>query len=225
VTKFIIFITIVFACLNVFVADASEVRVNAGFGGYLSKDVVSIKEMRFKNVVHQQYDFSCGAAALATLLKYGYKVEGINEPDIVKEMIEKGDPNQIKEKGFSLLDLKKMAERKGFQSNGYKVKAENLIKLKIPVILLMNTRGYKHFVVLKGIKDERVYLADPAFGNRSVPFKGFVESWDEVVLVVYKQTEKGVLLDIDTELKAPTDNVIRILGLGLKNYVRLPGEF
>jgi len=224
-TKFIIFITIIFACFNVFVADASEVRVNAGFGGYLSKDVVSIKEMRFKNVVHQQYDFSCGAASLATLLKYGYKVEGINEADIVKEMIEKGDPNQIKEKGFSLLDLKKMAERKGFQSNGYKVKAENLIKLKIPVIILMNTRGYKHFVVFKGIKDERIYLADPAYGNRSVPFKEFVGSWDEIVLVVYKKTEKGVLLDIDTELKAPTDNVIRLIGLGLKNYVRLPGEF
>ena len=62
-TKFLIFITIIFACFNVSVADASEVRVNAGFGGYLSKDVVSIKEMRFKNVVHQQYDFSCGAAS------------------------------------------------------------------------------------------------------------------------------------------------------------------
>lgn len=224
-TKFIIFIPIIIACVNILIADASEVRINTGFGGYLSKDVVSIKEMKFKNVVHQQYDFSCGAAALATLLKYGYKVEGINEPDIVKEMIEKGDPNQIKEKGFSLLDLKKMAERKGFQSNGYKVKAENLIKLKIPVIILLNTRGYKHFVVLKGIKDERAYFADPAFGNRSIPFKDFTESWDEVVLVVYKKTEKGILLEVHTDFQAPTDSVVRILGLGLRNYVRLPGEF
>jgi predicted double-glycine peptidase len=211
--------------VNILVAEASEVRINTGFGGYLSKDVVSIKERKFKNIVHQQYDFSCGAASLATLLKYGYKVEGINEADLVKEMIEKGDPKQIREKGFSLLDLKKMAERKGFQSNGYKVKAENLTKLKIPVIILLNTKGYKHFVILKGIKNERAYFADPAFGNRSIPFKDFVESWDEAVLVVYKKTEKGILLEIDTDFQAPTDSVVRLLGLGLRNYVRLPGEF
>ena len=63
--------------------------------------------MRFKNVVHQQYDFSCGARLLATLLKYGYKVEGINEADIVKENDRKGDPNQIKEKGFFSLGFEK----------------------------------------------------------------------------------------------------------------------
>ena len=85
----------------------------------------------------------------------------------------------------------------------------------------MNTRGYKHFVVFKGIKDERIYLADPAYGNRSVPFKEFVGSW-MIRPCGVKKTEKGVLLDIDTELKAPTDNVIRLMA-STKKYVRLGG--
>jgi hypothetical protein len=223
--KYIISALMTLCCFNVFVADASEVRINAGFGGYTSKNVVSIREMRYKHIVPQQYDFSCGAASMATLLKYGYGVEAVKEQDIVKEMIEKGDPEQIREKGFSLLDLKKYAERKGYQSNGYKVKPENLTKIKIPVIILLTTRGYKHFVILKGIKDGRAYLADSALGNRSVAFQDFVESWDGVVLVVYKKTDKDVSLALDTGLKAPTDNIVKLLGLGLRNYVRLPGEF
>lgn len=191
----------------------------------MSKSVTSMREMKFKNIVPQQYDFSCGAASMATLLKYGYRVEDIKEEDIVKEMIEKGDPDKIKEKGFSLLDLKKLAERKGYQSNGYKVKIENLAKIKIPVIILINTKGYKHFVILKGIKDRRAYLGDPALGNKSISIEDFIESWDEVVLVVYKKTDKGVSLPLDTELRAPTEHLVKILGLGLRNYVRLPGEF
>ena len=223
--RFFIVILGIFLLSNGFIAYASEVRVNAAVGGYMSKSVTSMREMKFKNIVPQQHDFSCGAASMATILKYGYGVDEINEANIVREMIEKGDPEKIKEKGFSLLDLKRYAERNDFQSNGYKVKPENLTKLKIPVIVLMNTRGYKHFVILKGIKNGRAYLADPALGNRSIPFKDFVESWDETVLVVYKKTDKGILLALDTGLKAPTESIVKILGLGLRNYVRLPGEF
>jgi hypothetical protein len=224
-TKFIITVLMILGSFNVFLADASEVRVNAGFGGYTSKNVVSIREMKYTNIVPQQYDFSCGAASMATLLKYGYGAEDVKERDVVKEMIEKGNPEQIREKGFSLLDLKKYAERNGYQSMGYKVKPENLTKIKIPVIILLTTRGYKHFVILKGIKDERAYVADSALGNRSMSFQDFVKSWDEVVLVVYKKTDKEISLPLETELKAPKDNIISVLGLGLRNYVRLPGEF
>jgi predicted double-glycine peptidase len=100
-----------------------------------------------------------------------------------------------------------------------------LPKLKIPVIVLLNTRGYKHFVVLKGIKDGRAYLADPALGNRSVPAKEFVESWDGVAFVVFKKTDKEVALPLDTALKAPVSTVIGLKELGITNYIRLPGEF
>jgi len=206
-------------------APNSTVMFRTSSGAYMSKSVVSLREARYKSIVPQQFDFSCGAASLATLLKYVYGIEDAQEAEIAKEMIEKGDQEKIREKGFSLLDMKKYAERKGFQANGYKVKTENLAKLKIPVIVLITTRGYKHFVVLKGMKDERAYFADPAIGNRSVPLQEFVKSWDEVVFVVYKKMENQSTLALDTGLKAPIGNVLGVTELGLRNYIRLPGEF
>ncbi|MBI5026962.1 MAG: C39 family peptidase, partial [Nitrospirae bacterium] len=191
-------------------SGATTVMVRTNFGGYLSKKVVSVREMRFKDIVPQQYDFSCGAASMATIFKYLYGVEGVKEEEIVKDMIAKGDQDLIKEKGFSLLDMKKYAERHGFQANGYKVKAENLSKLRIPTIVLMNTRGYTHFVVLKGVKDGRAYLADPAAGNRAVPLEEFMESWDSVVFVVYKKTDRDLTLTLNTAMRPPVSNVLRL---------------
>ncbi len=204
---------------------STPVRVRTNYTGYITKHVVSLREMRFKNIVPQRFDFSCGSASLATIFKYAYGVEEAKEIDIAKEMIEQGDQQKIREKGFSLLDMKKYAERKGFQANGYKVKAENLVKLKIPLIVLLNTKGYKHFVVLKGTKDNRAYLADPAIGNRSVSVEEFVKSWDGVVFLVYKKVEKEIALPLNTQPRAPVENVLGATEGGMRGYTRLPGEF
>lgn len=204
---------------------STTVMVRTPFGGYISKEVLSIREMRFKGIIHQRYDFSCGAASMATLLRYVYNVEDISEEKIAEEMIEIGDPELIRKKGFSLLDMKKYAERHGFQANGYKVEAEKLLKIKIPTIILLDTRGYKHFVVLKGMKDGRVYLADPAAGNRSTNFDEFVKSWDGVVFVVYKKTDVSDTLALNEAMKVPVDNVLWINEVGMRNYVPLRGEF
>lgn len=49
--------------------------VGTGSGRYALK-VTSLKEARFRTTVRQQFDFSCGSAALATLLThhYGHRV-------------------------------------------------------------------------------------------------------------------------------------------------------
>jgi len=38
--------------------------------GAMEKEVISIQERKFLNVVRQKTDFSCGAASLATLLRF-----------------------------------------------------------------------------------------------------------------------------------------------------------
>jgi uncharacterized protein len=203
----------------------TTVMVRTGFGGYITKKVISVRELRYKDMVPQKCDFSCGAAAMATLLKYGYDVGEVKEEEVTKEMIEKGDQKRIREKGFSLLDLKHYAERHGFQANGYKVKAENLPKITIPSIVLLNTKRYQHFVVLKGIVDQRAYFADPALGNRSVPLSDFVESWDGVLFLVYKKTDQELSLPLSETLKPPTQNILNFQELGMTHYIRIPGEF
>lgn len=206
-------------------ANAAVVTVRTGLGGYVTKEVTSIREMRFKNVVPQKYDFSCGAAAVATILKYGFKIEDVHEEEIVKDMIENGNKELIKEKGFSLLDLKKYAERKGFSANGYKLAGEKLLDLKIPAIVLLNTKGYEHFVVLKSADKEKIYLADPAIGNRAIPFNEFLEAWNSIVFVVYKKTDRDIVMKHDASFRPDIANVITLKNTGIRSDIPLKGEF
>jgi uncharacterized protein len=39
--------------------------------------------------------------------------------------------------------------------------------------------GYNHFVVFRGMRGNRVLLADPAFGNRTMLAEKFVAAWLE----------------------------------------------
>ena len=54
-------------------APAAEVPVRLNLyeeGGVLTKQVKSLKEMRQRQMIPQTRDYSCGAASLATLLRY-----------------------------------------------------------------------------------------------------------------------------------------------------------
>jgi uncharacterized protein len=80
--------------------------------------VRSLLEMRQKNVVVQQWDTSCGAAALATLLKYQHGL-AVSEKQVAEAMLRKGDPLKVKMRGgFSLLDLKRYADARGLEGVG-----------------------------------------------------------------------------------------------------------
>jgi predicted double-glycine peptidase len=105
----------------------------------------------------------------------------------------------------------------------------NLEKLRIPTIILLAVGRYTHFVVLKGIRGDRVYVADPAFGNRSVAISDFAKSWNDVVfLVVSPKGEGGTELPLEATPAAPTTSVLTIQELGIGSFSffqRLPGEF
>jgi len=148
--------------------------------------VTSYVSLRFKQVVKQGYDLSCGAAALATLLTYYYGIK-VNEKDLIDKVFSTSSDEtkkKISQGGFSMLELKHLGESYGFAAAGFKVDdAAKLAKLKIPALTLITIRGYSHFVVLKGISRGQVFIADPAFGNRSRPLDRFAKEWDGVILV------------------------------------------
>jgi ABC-type bacteriocin/lantibiotic exporter with double-glycine peptidase domain len=48
---------------------------------------------------------------------------------------------------------------------------------KAPLIVPVRLRGYPHFVVFRGILGNRVLLADPAFGNRTMTVDRFERAW------------------------------------------------
>src|SRR5471032_3439383 len=65
------------------------------------KHVQSIRERRFSDLVEQKTDFSCGAAALATLLRQAYWLD-VDEDHIIKGMLVNADQNLVRTQGFSM---------------------------------------------------------------------------------------------------------------------------
>ncbi len=141
----------------------------------------SLLELRREGVVTQQWDLSCGAAALTTLLKYQYG-ETLSERAVATALMRReeyiANPDLVRfGNGFSLLDLKRYVEGRGYVGRGYgKMNQDDLIELA-PLIVPVNLLGYDHFVVFRGIARDRVLLADPAWGNRTMPWAKFEAAW------------------------------------------------
>jgi len=181
-------------------------------GAMITVQRKSMVDLRFVNIMRQQFDLSCGAAALGTLFNYFYG-EKFDEREIIADIVKTGDKAKIERDGFSMLELKQFGERRGYVVRGFQVtKPEALAELKIPYLTLINSRGYNHFVIVKGVKDGIVYIADPAFGNRSMPLDEFVPAWSKVILVYLSQTKKpNNQFALEPSLRAPTNQVVQIL--------------
>ena len=203
------------AALALTVSAASCPRVaHAGdiaFWGYSAGDmdikVRSLKEARFTRVVKQQYDFSCGSAAVATLLSYHYD-QPVSETQVFKEMFAVGDQEHIERYGFSLLDMKRYLESHNYVADGFRISLSRLRELGVPAIALIQVKGYRHFVVVKGVDDSRVLLGDPARGVRSVNVKDFDAAWNGIAFIVRNNAEVGkqhfnMKQDWDTLAAAP----------------------
>ena len=137
-------------------------------------------------------------------------------------MLEGGDQEKIKREGFSLLDMKRFAESRGYETKGFGITDEVLDRLTIPTVTLMNTRGYSHFVVLKGARDDKVFLADPALGNRVMSRGEFVDEWSGVVLFVAAERDDDTaspLKRLVAQNPAPEEDVHNLQYLGLRNQI------
>jgi predicted double-glycine peptidase len=96
---------------------------------------------------------------------------------VIQGMLGLSDENLVKQRGFSLLDIKHYVEALGMRGRGYRVDEARLRKLRVPGIVLMDVRGFRHFVVLKQVVGDIVEVADPMLGNRSVPISEFLQAW------------------------------------------------
>lgn len=165
--------------------QAATIRLgNIVSGTVINKEVQSIRERRFENLVEQHTDFSCGAASLATILKYAYQRPEATEQNVLAGMLEVSDPEVVMSRGFSLLDLKNYVQTLGYRGRGYEVAPDTLDAVSIPVIVLLDLEGYKHFVVVKKASGDRVYVGDPALGNRVMERDNFLDSWNGIIFAI-----------------------------------------
>ncbi|MCY1282737.1 Lactococcin-G-processing and transport ATP-binding protein LagD [compost metagenome] len=167
-----------------FGAQAAQIPVAALAGGGLAyKTVESVRERKFRDLVQQQTDFSCGAAALATILRQAYRLD-VSERMVIEGMLHHADPDTVRNLGFSMLDMKRYVESIGLRARGYRVSDEQFRRVQMPVIVLLDVRGYKHFVVMQRTRGDWVYIGDPVLGHKRYGFEDFRKGWNGVILAV-----------------------------------------
>ena len=185
-------VVMVAALLAPALACATNVVVQASPGTSYPVKMTSLKEARFRNTIRQKYDFSCGSAAVATLLTYQYGVP-TDEQSAFDVMYTHGNQAKIGKEGFSLLDIKRFLASRGFDADGFDVPLQKLDDEGIPAIVLINERGYHHFVVVKGYRNGRVLVGDPARGTRAMSKRRFDDMWNNhVVFVIHNERERAI---------------------------------
>ncbi|WP_336032449.1 C39 family peptidase [Acinetobacter pittii] len=168
-------------------------------------------EDQFRGIVRQAYDYSCGSAALTTLLN-GYVGTTLTEQQTMSGLLQYGEYQRIIERrSFSLLDMKRFVTAIGLDSGGYRGEFSDLVNLGQPAIVPISYAGFKHFVVYKAYKDGRVYVADPALGNISFDENRFKEVWDNNTLFVVSVPEsqrKDLLALKDSDMRHVEDATV-----------------
>ncbi len=206
---------LIFGMLLADLAGASRLHFS-GIGSGYSVPVTSMKESRFSATLRQQYDFSCGSAAVATLLTHQYGVP-VTEEMVFEAMYEHGDQAKIRREGFSLLDIKRYLATHGFAADGFAQPLEKLAEAGLPAIVLINDKGYHHFVVVKGLRDGRVLIGDPATGARAVERASFEAIWvNRLLFVIHNRQEQArfnQVADWNAAPRAPLASGVRREGL------------
>jgi len=176
--------------------------------------VEPLSTQKFKNIVRQAYDYSCGSAALTTLLDY-YLGRNFQERHVMEGLLEYGETDKIVERrGFSLLDMKRLVTALGHPAGGFKATVDDLVELEHPAIVPIEYAGFKHFVIVRDVIDGRVFIADPAVGNISFSLTRFQEVWDRNVLFIVFPGDKKPINKLEI-----TDEDLRFVDESTLNVV------
>ncbi|MGE4609511.1 MAG: C39 family peptidase [Myxococcota bacterium] len=154
--------------------------------GSFAVSVRSMQELRYLETVRQGYDFSCGSAALATLLTFHYD-RPTSEIQVFEKMWNQGDQAKIREHGFSLLDMKRYLESEGMAADGFKIPASRIGKIGVAGLILLEKLDTPHFVVVIGESNGELLVSDPARGIWNMSLEEVEKLWNSVFFVVREQ--------------------------------------
>lgn len=120
--------------------------------------------------VIQMEAVECGAAALGIVLGYYGQHVSLEELRV---------SCGVSRDGVNAFNIIRAAESYNLSGKGYEVDAKNINEVHTPAILYWENN---HFVVLEGVKKDRVYINDPATGPRVIHFDDFKRQFSRVVL-------------------------------------------
>ena len=186
------------ACL-LLLGGASARAGDVGFAGVLPNGAAAAEGGEHAGTALPQrgtpaHRLQLRAAALATLLRHAYHLD-TDEATVIEGMM--GCPTRAGGRArFSLLDIKRYVESLGMRGRGYRIDEARLRTLRVPGLVLMDVRGFRHFVVLKQVRDGVVEVADPILGNRSLALPEFLAAWPSraVFVVIGSDFDRNTVL-------------------------------
>lgn len=182
--------------------------------------VYSWRERKRFNVVMQNRDYSCGAAALATVLVHFWGEE-VTEEQILKVLLGVLTLNDLKDRiehGLTLTDLRRAAVKMGYEAAIGSMQFDKLPESKIPLIVGITVKEFDHFVVYRGFDGYYVYLADPIRGNIRIPANDFIDQWQKNLVLAVAKSGDDVEVPESSALSLRGDDVF--LGRMNEQYLR-----
>lgn len=206
------------AALSPAMLSAQVQLIPEAAGANYSVKVMSWAEIPFRSTVRQRFDFSCGSAAVATLLTYHYG-KPTSEQQPFAQMWKVGDQAAIQKAGFSMFDMKRYLESVGLHAEGYRMNIDSLRKSNRPAIVLLDLRGYHHFVVVKGVRGNTVLVGDSIRGLVQYDAAEFQKNWNGIALAIVKDATKeppkfNLVRDWGPWSTAPIDENTQVANIG-----------
>ncbi|MEW6060452.1 MAG: cysteine peptidase family C39 domain-containing protein [Bacteroidota bacterium] len=118
---------------------------------------------------------NCGPTALKMIFDY------YNIPTSLDEI----ETNVgLTEKGTSMLALKKMAELKGLNAEGWRLTLEDFLTKQFPMLLFVHN---DHYIVADSVRNGEIFIRDPALGRLRMNKKTLPSIWNGETLIFKKK--------------------------------------
>ena len=143
-------------------------RASGGAGDKAASDV--LQRRITTPILLQMHASECGAACLGSILAYFGRWVPLTE---LREKCE------VSRDGSSAAGILRAARHYGLECSGLSLRAAQLQKLQLPLILFWQ---FSHFVVFEGSDSANFYLNDPATGRRRLSAEEFNRGYSGIAL-------------------------------------------
>ena len=152
---------------------AALTGVSLGIGTASSQPVRVFEQ----EIVRQQGDFDCGPAALATLMAASPGADLDLTGLMARFGVSAAETTRIREEGFSLEQLARLARDAGANPQMIRISTESLPTIRLPVLVHLQLPTGPHFSLLTGLAGHHVALADPSQGRLIWTREDFLRVW------------------------------------------------
>lgn len=167
---------------NVLLVFSCVISVSCFASSTLAVPITPYRTLRYEGVIGQTNYYTCGPAAVATLLTHYYD-RPTTEAEILElsETAMEGSGKNPEETGITALALIQSLADRGIQARGMRLTLTSLAEYfgngGLPVVLHV-TKPQMHYVLAVGMVGHWIILADPSWGRRIQPLDALVNEQD-----------------------------------------------